>query len=122
MDLCHDVALALTYLHSNDIMHHDLSSNNVFLIGAGSKAKITDFGMAKLFNVNHATMTPQTMCPGTLAYMSPEAIDDPPVYTKKLDTLSFGVLDIQIITRLLPDPGPRMKKIQDPRDPKMPAS
>ena len=29
---------------------------------------------------------------------------------------SFGVLDIQIITRQFPDPGPRVKKIQDPRD------
>ena len=63
-------------------------------------------------------MTPQTMCPGTLAYMSPEAFDDPPVYTKKLDSFSFGVLDIQIIIRQFPDPGPRVKKIQDPHDPK----
>ena len=118
VDLCHDIALALAYLHSNDIMHRDLSSNNVLLIGAGNRAKITDFGMAKLFDVNRATMTPLTMCPGTQAYMSPEALDDPPVYTKKLDTFSFGVLDIQIVTQLFPEPGPRMKKVQDPRDPK----
>ena len=62
-------------------------------------------------------MTPLTMCPGTLAYMSPEALDDPPVYTKMIDTFSFGVLDVQIITRQFPDPGPRMKKIRDPRFP-----
>ena len=117
VDLCHDIALALAYLHSNDIIHRDLSSNNVLLI-AGSRAKVTDFGMAKVFDMSHSTMTHLTMCPGTLAYMSPEALDDPPVYTKKLDMFSFGVLDIQIITRLFPDPGPRMKKIQDPHDPK----
>ena len=117
VDLCYDIALALTYLHSNGIIHRDLSSNNVLLI-AGSRAKVTDFGLAKVFDMNRTTMTPQTMCPGTLAYMSPEAFDDPPVYTKKLDSFSFGVLDIQIITRQFPDPGPRMKKIQDPHDPK----
>ena len=117
VDLCHDIALALAYLHSNDIIHRDLSSNNVLLI-AGSRAKVTDFGMAKVFDMSHSTMTHLTMCPGTLAYMSPEALDDPPVYTKKLDMFSFGVLDIQIITRQFPDPGPRMKKIQDPHDPK----
>ena len=50
--------------------------------------------------------------------MSPEALDDPPVYTMKLDSFSFGVLGIQIITRKFPDPGPRMKKVQDPHDPK----
>ena len=117
VDLCHDIALALAYLHSNSIIHRDLSSNNVLLIGAGNKAKVTDFGMAKLFDVNRSTITHLTMCPGTLAYMSPEALDDPPVYTKKLDSFSFGVLDIQIITQLFPDPGPRTKKVHDPRSP-----
>ena len=119
VDLCHDIALALTYLHSNNIIHRDLSSNNVLL--TGHRVKVTDFGMAKLFDANHTMMmmplTPLTMCPGTLAYMSPEALDDPPVYTKKLDCFSFGVLAIQIITRQFPGPGPRIKKIQDPRYP-----
>ena len=117
VDLCHDITLALAYLHSNGIIHRDLSSNNVLLI-AGSRAKVTDFGLAKVFDMSRTTMTPQTMCPGTLAYMSPEAFDDPPVYTRKLDSFSFGVLDIQIITRQFPDPGPRVKKIKDPSDPK----
>ena len=117
VDLCHDIALALAYLHSNGIIHRDLSSNNV-LLTAGSRAKVTDFGLAKVFDMSQSTMTPQTMCPGTLAYMSHEAFDDPPVYTKKLDSFSLGVLNIQIITRLFPDPGPRVKKIKDPRDPK----
>ena len=117
VDLCHDVALALAYLHSNGIIHRDLSSNNVLMI-AGSRAKVTDFGMSKVFDMSRTTITPKTVCPGTLAYMSPEAFDDPPVYTKKLDSFSFGVLDIQIVTRQFPDPGPRVKKIQDPRDPK----
>ena len=117
VNICHDIALALAYLHSNDILHRDLSSNNVLLIGAGNKAKVTDFGMAKLFSMNCTTMTPLTMCPGTLAYMSPEALDDPPVYTSKLDTFSFGVLVIQIITQQFPNPSPRVKKVRDPRFP-----
>ena len=117
VNICHDIVLALAYLHSNDIIHRDFSSNNVLMTVAGNRAKVTDFGMAKIFNINRATMTPLTMCPGTLPYMSPEALDDPPVYTKKLDTFSFGVLGIQIMTRQFPDPGPRMKKVKDPRFP-----
>ena len=118
VNICHDVALALAYLHSNGIIHRDLSSNNVLLIGAGNRTKVTDFGMAKFFNINCTTITPQTMCPGTSSYMPPETLDDAPIYTKKLDTFSFGVLDVQIITRLFPNPGPRTKKVQDPRNPR----
>ena len=115
VDICHDIALALAYLHSNGIIHRNLSSNNVLLVGR-NKAKVTDFGMAKFFDASRTSMTPLT-CPETLAYMSPEALQDQPVYTKKLDTFSFGVLDIQIITRQFPNPGPRFKKVQDSRYP-----
>ena len=33
VNICHDVTLALSFLHSNNIVHRDLSSNNVLLIG-----------------------------------------------------------------------------------------
>ena len=120
VNLCHDIALALSYLHSNGIVHRDLSSNNVLLI-AGSRAKVTDFGMVKLYDVNHTTahFTPLTLCPGTTVYMSPEALRDQPVYTDKLDSFSFGVLCVQIMTRKFPDPGNRFNiiEINDPRAP-----
>ena len=120
VNLCHDIALALSYLHSNGIIHRDLSSNNVLLI-AGSRAKVTDFGMVKLYDVNRSTahLTPLTQCPGTTVYMSPEALGEPPVYTDKLDSFSLGVLGVQIMTRQFPDPGNRFKimEINDPRIP-----
>ena len=118
VDICHNIALALAYLHSNDIIHRDLSSNNVLLIGPGHKAKVTDFGMSKLAEAN-PRMTPMTMCPGTLPYMPPEALGYPPVYTNKLDCFSFGVLNIQILTRQFPNPSPHCKimEIDDPRFP-----
>ena len=104
LNICYDVALALDYLHSNDIVHRDLSSNNVLLLGKGSRAKVTDFGMSKLVGIS-PHMTPLTMCPGTAAYMPPEALITPPRYSSKLDCFSHGVLTIQIITRQFPDPG-----------------
>ena len=120
VNLCHDIALALSYLHSNGIVHRDLSSNNVLLI-AGSRAKVTDFGMVKLYDVNRSTthLTPLTLCPGTTVYMSPEALREQPVYTDKLDSFSLGVLCVQIMTRQFPDPGDRFKimEINDPRIP-----
>ena len=115
VDICHDIALAVTYLHSNDIIHRDLSSNNVLMI-AGRRAKVTDFGMSKLAGAS-PSMTPLTMCPGTLAYMPPEALDEPPRYTKKLDCFSEGVIIIQVCTRLWPEPRPRVQTISDSRSP-----
>ena len=114
VDLCHDMAQALAYIHSKEIIHRDLSGNNVLLIAG--KAKITDFGMSKLLDANRR-MTPLTMCPGTLAYMPPEALGNPPVYTKKIDCFSFGVIQIQIMTRQFPDPGPDVKVVEDSRSP-----
>ena len=116
LNICHDVALALAYLHSNDIIHRDLSSNNVLLIGEGSRAKVTDFGMSKFEGMN-PRMTPLTMCPGTTAYMPPEALVTPPRYSNKLDCFSHGVLNIQIVTRQFPNPGDVTVTIQDARFP-----
>jgi hypothetical protein len=83
---------------------------------AGRRAKVTDFGMSKLVG-SAPSMTPQTICPGTPAYMPPEAQRDPPRYTKKLDCFSEGVLMVQVCTRLWPDPGPRTQIVQDFRSP-----
>ena len=116
LNICHDVALALAYLHSNSIIHRDLSSNNVLLIGAGSRAKVTDFGMSKLTDMN-PSMNPLTQCPGTKFYMPPEALTSPPYYSNKLDCFSYGVLTVQISTRKFPNPGDATTFLQDRRFP-----
>ena len=102
VNICHDIALALVYLHCNGLIHRDLTGNNV-LIMAGSRAKITDFGMSKLASVN-PRMTALTLCPGNILYMSPEALDEAKSYTAKLDVFSFGVIVIQVLTRQFPNP------------------
>ena len=112
VNLWHDIALALTYLHSKHIIHRDLSGNNVLLI-AGSRAKVTDFGMSMLTNVD-ATKCRLTHCPGNAAYMSPEALIEPPTYSEKLDVFSSGVVAIQIITRKFPNPAANVTRCNDP--------
>ena len=113
LNICLDIALALVYLHSNGLIHRDLTGNNVLMI-AGTRAKITDFGMSKLATGN-PRMTALTLCPGNLLYMSPEALDEAKSYTAKLDIFSFGVIAIQILTRQFPNPTDRFQTIHDPR-------
>ena len=113
LNICLDIALALVYLHSNGLIHRDLTGNNVLMI-AGTRAKITDFGMSKLATGN-PRMTALTLCPGNLLYMSPEALDEVKSYTAKLDIFSFGVIVIQILTRQFPNPTDRFRIVHDPR-------
>ena len=107
--ISHDVALALAFLHSNGYIHRDLSSNNILLV-AGSRAKVADFGMCRLSDANAKMMT---TCPGTVVYMPPEALREPPRYTDKIDTFSFGVVLVQILTCLFPNPGPPREVIDE---------
>ena len=114
INICHDIILALVYLHSKGLIHRDLTGNNVLII-AGIRVKITDFGMSKLAS----GMTALTQCPGNRLYMSPEALDEagtanPQNYTTKLDIFSFGVIVIQVLTRLFPEPTNRFRSVSVP--------
>jgi serine/threonine protein kinase len=107
LNICCDVASAVEYLHSKNVIIRNLFSNNVFVI-AKSRAKVADFGMCRL---NDATNTAYS---GSAAYMPPEALEQNPDYTPdpKLDCFSQGVIMIQVCTRKTPDPGNRMQTIE----------
>ena len=121
VNMCHDIALALSFLHSNSIVHRDLSSNNVLLIG-NVRAKVTDFGMARLSDLNPKSNIIFSVHPGTDAYMPPEAngiVKAKSAYLERIDCFSFGVISVQILTRQFPKPGDKQKmvKINDPQFP-----
>ena len=117
VSITHDIALALAYLHANNILHRDLSSNNI-LLNAGSQVKVTDFGMSKIVEANpRMTRSKITQCPGTPVFMPPEALRAKPRYSDKLDTFSAGVLIIQIITRTFPAPTDAEIVVEDASSP-----
>ena len=107
VNICHDIALALSFLHSNGIIHRDLSSNNVLMIG-GHRAKVTDFGMARVFKQGDKSLT---KTPGAEVYMPPEAELDPPVYGMNIDCFSYGVLIVQILSLVFPKPTSKYIKV-----------
>ena len=120
VNFSHDISLALSFLHSSNILHRDLSSNNVLLI-SDVRAKVADFGMARLLDVNCSANQYHslTVCPGTNVYMPPEAVESRPSYSEKIDCFSFGVIVLQIITQEFPNPGDRHKRVavNDPHFP-----
>ena len=104
-DMLIDVAQGLLYLHSQNppIIHRDLTCNNV-LLNRNLVAKISDLGVAKLFNFNPNHSSQLTKQPGAVTYMPPEALTSKPIYDTKLDIFSFGVLILHIYTNKLPTP------------------
>ncbi|XP_011409012.1 PREDICTED: STE20-like serine/threonine-protein kinase [Amphimedon queenslandica] len=113
IDFSHDISLALYYLHNNGIIHRDLSSNNVLLLGR-IRAKITDLGVSKLHDAAGQHMT---QCPGAPVYMPPEALSQGTNYSEKLDVFSFGVLLIQMASCRFPCPSPAEVQLEDPTSP-----
>ena len=100
------VTQALAYLHSQNppLVHHDLSSNNVLLNVVSFVTKVSDFGMSRA--INPSAFTRKSSIKGTLAFMAPEALQNPPRYDEKLDVFSFGNVILHTVTHEWPDPGP----------------
>lgn len=104
VDICHDIAVAVAYLHSQQIIHRDLCSNNVLMI-ARKQAKVADFGMFGLTLANNTAvpiMASLNLQPEAQVYLTPEALKEPPRYTKKLDCYSEGVIMVQLVTHQAP--------------------
>ena len=99
-----DVSYGLLHLHSlkPPIIHRDLTASNV-LLTEGMRAKIADLGMSKIFDIQWLQQrSGQTVQPGALAYMPPEALTQIPSYDLKLDIFSFGALMLYTATQKFP--------------------
>ena len=96
-----DVAQGLEFLHGQDIIHRDLSTNNV-LLTKNLVAKIADLGVAKIIQENK--MRTHTQAPGTTHFMPPEALKSKPRYGKPVDVFSLACVALQVMSHQWPEP------------------
>ncbi|KAK9065827.1 hypothetical protein SSX86_015228 [Deinandra increscens subsp. villosa] len=103
LDIMIDVAHAVTYLHTytdQPIIHRDIKSSNI-LINDKLRAKVADFGFARI-KIEDADATHiSTQVRGTAGYMDPEYITTYQL-TDRSDVYSFGVLLIELVTGRYP--------------------
>ncbi|HEY6192415.1 MAG TPA: protein kinase [Bacteroidota bacterium] len=99
VDIAIQIAEGLEKAHEKGIVHRDIKSENVMVTDDDRRAKIMDFGLAKLGGVSKLTKTGSTV--GTIAYMSPEQVEGTET-DHRTDIFSFGVLCYEMFTGQLP--------------------
>lgn len=99
--LCLQVARALATAHAEGIIHRDVKPENIMLSRSG-KAKLMDFGLARLLDAQTLTMTGAVL--GSPAHMAPESIEGEPA-TERVDIFAFGTVLYFVTVGALPFDG-----------------
>ncbi len=103
-----EVADALYYAHSNDIIHRDIKPENILL--SGDHAMVADFGIARAVHVaggeRWETLTDSGVAVGTPAYMSPEQTAGDRDLDGRSDIFSLGCVVYEMLAGVPPYTGP----------------
>jgi len=89
------VASSLGAAHARGIVHRDLKPENIFLVrdpevAGGERAKVLDFGIAKLVGENTGMRTHTSAVMGTPTYMSPEQCRGAGQVDQRSDVYALG--------------------------------
>ncbi|MCI0699085.1 protein kinase [candidate division KSB1 bacterium] len=92
---------ALDYAHQAGIIHRDIKPSNIMLL-PGDKAKVTDFGIAKIADNFSLTLPGHVL--GTPSYMAPEQFEGMEI-DGRADIFSLGVVFYELVTGCRPFAG-----------------
>jgi WD40 repeat protein len=92
------VALGLAAAHARGLVHRDIKPSNILQERSSGRAKITDFGLARLVEEAGSRTSQSERIVGTPAYMSPEQIVAPGRVDGRTDLYSLGVVLYELLT------------------------
>jgi tRNA A-37 threonylcarbamoyl transferase component Bud32/tetratricopeptide (TPR) repeat protein len=95
------VCSALDYAHQAGIIHRDIKPSNIMLL-PDDKAKVTDFGIAKIADNFSLTLPGHVL--GTPSYMAPEQFEEE-TFDGRADIFSLGVVFYELLTGSRPFAG-----------------
>jgi serine/threonine-protein kinase len=104
IEIGRQLASALDAAHRAGIVHRDLKPENVFLVrdsavGSGERAKVLDFGIAKLGDTASSSVRTQTSVVfGTPRYMSPEQCRSAASVDHRSDIYTLGCILFELLS------------------------
>jgi serine/threonine-protein kinase len=101
IDIAAQIADGLTYAHERHVVHRDIKPANIMIV-KGGRAKITDFGIARMRSSQVKTMTGMVM--GSPKYMSPEQVMGQRADGRS-DIFSLGAVLYEMLTGAAPFSG-----------------